>query len=259
MNTYNPSYQALTPNLLKSVYEILNAPLLVGQQYWAERPGFSYIKIQDRFEVNKKSVDCTFVNPICQYGISPDYLSSQFKSLNDYWYWDLVNSDEISTEELSNTKDKINLQNLDTYKELRKVAQESNPEITKEEIYEQLLKPFKYEKNKYYDNEKQRYVISYICKYHEWNKGFTKTWNLLDHMRMHEGIKPFECRLCGKSFTQKGNLKKHNIVQHSSQSVTERKKFKCSICDRSYTERYNLMVNFKFNIDCLFYENCKIY
>lgn len=45
--------------------------------------------------------------------------------------------------------------------------------------------------------------------YPSWGKTFTKTWNILDHFKVHTGEKPYSCRHCKKSFSQKGNLTKH--------------------------------------------------
>ncbi|CAI2373156.1 unnamed protein product [Moneuplotes crassus] len=47
------------------------------------------------------------------------------------------------------------------------------------------------------------------CGYGDCGKKFTRTWNFIDHARMHLGVKPFSCSLCSASFTQKGNLKTH--------------------------------------------------
>lgn len=47
------------------------------------------------------------------------------------------------------------------------------------------------------------------CGYGNWTKTFTKTWNFIDHARMHEGVRPFVCTKCHKKFTQRWNLKKH--------------------------------------------------
>jgi len=66
----------------------------------------------------------------------------------------------------------------------------------------------------------------YICRYGKWEKEFLRIWNFLDHLRMHEKIKPFGWRYCERSFTQKGNLKKHE-KQHLVPNIKDRKKFKC--------------------------------
>eukprot|EP00345_Euplotes_harpa_P015584 CAMPEP_0168343028 /NCGR_PEP_ID=MMETSP0213-20121227/15794_1 /TAXON_ID=151035 /ORGANISM="Euplotes harpa, Strain FSP1.4" /LENGTH=164 /DNA_ID=CAMNT_0008350135 /DNA_START=241 /DNA_END=736 /DNA_ORIENTATION=+ len=134
-------------------------------------------------------------------------------------------------------------QTIETYKQIRRLTKLTNPEITKEEIYERLLQPFHHEKVKKWSSSLKRHVVTYVCKYGDCGKTFTKTWNMLDHVRMHEGIKPFVCNECGKSFTQKGNLKKHTFIQHSAKSLGERKMFQCSYCPKSYTERYNLMAH----------------
>lgn len=47
------------------------------------------------------------------------------------------------------------------------------------------------------------------CLYEGCGKKFTKTWNILDHFKVHTGEKPFKCAACKRSFSQKGNLTKH--------------------------------------------------
>jgi hypothetical protein len=47
------------------------------------------------------------------------------------------------------------------------------------------------------------------CLYDGCSKKFTKTWNILDHFKIHTGNKPFPCYGCNRLFSQKGNLTKH--------------------------------------------------
>lgn len=112
----------------------------------------------------------------------------------------------------------------------------------REELYFNLLKGYKYETVSYYDDDKQKTIDEYKCGEPGCGKLLQKPWNLLDHVRMHAGIKPYKCQWCGKGFTQKGNLKKH-ARQHIRPDVNERKRYSCRLCNKGYTERYNLKVN----------------
>lgn len=60
-----------------------------------------------------------------------------------------------------------------------------------------------------YNPETKRMNKVITCMYDNCGKKFTKTWNILDHFKVHTGVKPFQCSGCGKEFSQKGNLTKH--------------------------------------------------
>mmetsp|Transcript_23931 Transcript_23931/g.27559 ORF Transcript_23931/g.27559 Transcript_23931/m.27559 type:complete len:199 (-) Transcript_23931:212-808(-) len=75
--------------------------------------------------------------------------------------------------------------------------------LSKEAMYDMLLQPYKHEKLVERDELNQKATISYVCKYPGCDRLFTKGWNILDHIRMHEGLRPFQCEFCERAFTQK--------------------------------------------------------
>ncbi|CAI2386902.1 unnamed protein product [Moneuplotes crassus] len=59
-------------------------------------------------------------------------------------------------------------------------------------------------------------AFKFVCKYNgSCDAVFDRSWNLLDHCRMHYRIKPYQCPRCDKRFTQRGNLGKH-IATHET-------------------------------------------
>lgn len=105
----------------------------------------------------------------------------------------------------------------------------------------EILSNYDYQVEQRRGNDADNPITVYICKYKNCNKEFNRTWNMLDHARMHWGIKPYKCKDWEKAFTQKGNLKKHQR-QHLNPDLSDRKRYKCQYCDSAYTERYNYKV-----------------
>uniref|UniRef100_A0ABK0LH00 Zinc finger and BTB domain containing 26 n=1 Tax=Rattus norvegicus TaxID=10116 RepID=A0ABK0LH00_RAT len=62
-------------------------------------------------------------------------------------------------------------------------------------------------------------------------KTFTQKGNLHRHMRVHAGIKPFQCKICGKTFSQKCSLQDH-LNLHSGD-----KPHKCNYCDMVFAHK----------------------
>jgi hypothetical protein len=75
--------------------------------------------------------------------------------------------------------------------EVRNTLKSKFPGMGKNKMYKELLQPYKHKIFNYFDPVTSLTKQVYQCGYGECNKKFNKTWNLVDHLRMHEGIKPY--------------------------------------------------------------------
>lgn len=130
-----------------------------------------------------------------------------------------------------------------TFEQPSSIFNDSDVKLSKSDMNLELLKEYEYATEEREQEGEDKPITIYICKHKNCNKEFTRTWNILDHARMHKGVKPYKCNFWMKQFTQKGNLRKH-LKTHVMPNLEQRKRYKCEFCDSSYTERYNYKVSY---------------
>ena len=79
--------------------------------------------------------------------------------------------------------------------------------------YFKELEKYSYTVGKRTDKVNDREYIAFVCTHQNGCfKEFDRPWNLLDHIRIHYGLKPFLCPFCNLGFSQKGNRNKHVLI-----------------------------------------------
>lgn len=79
----------------------------------------------------------------------------------------------------------------------------------------------------------------YRWKFRDCRKEFYKPQNFVVHLKMHVGIKNYECSYCHKTFTQKGNMRKH-MRTHNVNAFHRRPGSKCkTFCKLLVADSYD--------------------
>ena len=135
------------------------------------------------------------------------------------------------------------MSNFKTDCEFRNIVQNLTSDTNLKNL--EQLRFYKYSQEFRKNPKNGKVVVVYICGHPDCGKEFMRTWNLLDHVRMHAGIKPYKCTECDKSFTQVGNMRKH-MQQHYSSSISQQNGFESNSKLDATTGGINFMVGLLF-------------
>mmetsp|Transcript_3189 Transcript_3189/g.4325 ORF Transcript_3189/g.4325 Transcript_3189/m.4325 type:complete len:291 (+) Transcript_3189:26-898(+) len=97
------------------------------------------------------------------------------------------------------------------------------------------------------------------------NRTFTRKTNMINHMKLHQSVRPFRCKYCNASFTTKQIMQSH-AMRHTGElpfnctrcarkfrqqgtliahirTHTKTRPFECQECNRAFTELSNLRLH----------------
>ncbi|UJR22596.1 hypothetical protein I4U23_025640 [Adineta vaga] len=89
------------------------------------------------------------------------------------------------------------------------------------------------------NSEENDKLKTYPCT--QCGKIFTAQYNLVRHMPVHTGIRPFICKICGKGFRQASTLCRHKIIH------TSEKPHGCRICGKAFNRSSTLNTHMRIH------------
>ena len=92
-----------------------------------------------------------------------------------------------------------------------------------------------------FNNTSLRQKICGENKAGQCDKRFNRTSSLNEHLRTHNGEKPFKCTYCEKSFAKSSDRNTHTRIH------TGEKPFKCTHCDKIFARKTHLVSHIRIH------------
>ena len=114
-----------------------------------------------------------------------------------------------------NAQGKDSISSYSSYSEKKIRSSSSQSDAITNMLNMDTLPQDSYSRQTVFVNGGTSYETRFTCLYNNCNRVFNKSSSLIVHHMRHKDIRPFQCNICQRSFTQSGTLRRHQRGVHN--------------------------------------------